>query len=254
MRRVLIAGNWKMNKTAFEGRALAEEVRNALEAEPSAVDVLMAPPFTALHVVGATLQGSQIALGGQNMHFEPSGAFTGEISAPMLKDAGCSHVILGHSERRHIFEEGDALIARKVQAAVARGLCPIVCVGETLEERQAGKTTRVVLGQVDASLGGLPAGVVGGLVVAYEPVWAIGTGHAATPAQAQEVHALIRGRVAEVHGPDPAGTVRILYGGSVKPENITAIMAERDVDGALVGGACLEAASFLRIIHGARRK
>jgi triosephosphate isomerase len=253
MRRVLIAGNWKMNKTASEGRALAAEVRSALEAQPAHVDVLMAPPYTALHVVGATLQGSTIALGGQNMHFEPSGAFTGEISAPMLKDAGCTHVILGHSERRHIFQEDDALVARKVQAALAQALCPIVCVGETLEERQGGMTNSVVLRQVDAALGTIAAKTVAGLIVAYEPVWAIGTGHAATPAQAQEIHALIRRRVGESHGAGSADGVRILYGGSVKADNITAIMAEPDVDGALVGGACLDASSFLRIIHGARR-
>ena len=241
-----------MYKTAAEGSALARGIREGLEERHSSVDVLVAPPFTALHAVASVLSGSRIALAAQNMHFEREGAFTGEVSGPMLREAGCSHVILGHSERRHIFGEGDELVSRKTRAALDHGLLPIVCVGETLDERDSGETLKVVGRQVDRALHGIEPALLLRLVIAYEPVWAIGTGRAATPAQAQEVHGFIRERITSSHG--DAQALQILYGGSVKPENIEAIMSEPDIDGALVGGACLQRDSFLKIIDGARSK
>jgi triosephosphate isomerase len=239
-----------MHKTAAEGAALARGIREALDGLPSDVDVLVAPPFTALHAVSGVLAGSPIALGAQNMHFEKEGAFTGEVSGPMLREAGCTHVILGHSERRHIFGESDEVVSRKTRAALDHGLIPIVCVGETLHERDSGATLDVVGRQLDRALEGLAPNQLTRMVIAYEPVWAIGTGRAATPAQAQEVHAFIRQRIAP-SGVD-AQALRILYGGSVKPDNIEAIMSQGDIDGALVGGACLQCDSFLKIIAGAR--
>jgi triosephosphate isomerase len=240
-----------MHKTAAEGAALARSIRTGLDGQAASVDVLVAPPFTALHSVAAVLAGSPIALAAQNMHFEKEGAFTGEVSPLMLREAGCTHVILGHSERRHLFHEGDELVARKVRAALGHGLTPILCVGETLDERETSRTLEVVGRQVDHVLRELDPKAVGDLILAYEPVWAIGTGHAATPAQAQEVHAFIRKRVASYEG-GTGDDLRILYGGSVKPDNIAAIMAQADIDGALVGGACLQAESFLKLIDIAR--
>jgi triosephosphate isomerase (TIM) len=199
--------------------------------------------------VAQAMKGTAVKVGGQNMHFAREGAFTGEVSPLMLKDAGCTHVLLGHSERRHVFGEDDELVAKKARAAVDGALIPVVCVGETLPERESGRTLEVVERQVERALRPLTADEVGRLAVAYEPVWAIGTGQVATPEQAQEVHAFIRKRVAHSHG-DPAGSaVRILYGGSVKPDNIAGLMALADVDGVLVGGASLDAASFLKIVH-----
>jgi triosephosphate isomerase len=238
-----------MHRTAATGATLAADLVASLATNPSEADVVVAPPFTALHAVAHALSGSGIALGAQNMHFEREGAFTGEVSAPMLLEAGCSHVILGHSERRHIFHEDDELVARKVRAALANGLVPIFCVGETMTERYEGRTGEVILRQLSSGLQGVAASAVAGLLVAYEPVWAIGTGNAASPAQAQEVHAMIRAEVASSHGAEAAEGLRILYGGSVKPENIASLMGEKDVDGALVGGACLELGGFLRILH-----
>ena len=249
MRRKLIAGNWKMYKTSSEAVALAREIWAQAKA-PGAVDVLLAPPFTSLHVVEDVIRGSALLLAGQNMHAETQGAFTGEVSAPMLKDAGCTHAILGHSERRQLFGETDEGVARKVKAALAAGLVPIVCVGETLAERDGGTTQAVVERQVVAALAGLSAEQVRDIVIAYEPVWAIGTGRNATAAQAQEVHAFIRALLAKSH-PEAAPAVRILYGGSVKPENAGELMAGADVDGALVGGASLQAESFLKIVRSA---
>jgi len=214
-----------MYKTRAEAEGLAREVRTG--ATRPGVDVLVAPPFTVLAAVARVLKGSNVLLGAQNMHSESEGAFTGEVAPPMLKEAGCTHVILGH---------------------LAHGLVPIVCVGETLEERDAGKTMAVVERQVDRALRGLSPERVEGLVIAYEPVWAIGTGRTASPAQAQEVHGFIRRRVAGSHGP-AAEVVRILYGGSVKPDNIGALMHEPDIDGGLVGGASLKGDSFLKIVH-----
>ncbi len=249
MRRPLLAGNWKMYKTVPEGVALAQEIRAGLALPLKDRDVLVAPPFTALGAVAEALRGSDVLLGAQNMHWEREGAFTGEISPAMLKQVGCSHVILGHSERRHIFGESDDMVARKTRAAVDNGLTPVVCVGETLPERESNRTLEVVERQLERALRGLSADEASRAVVAYEPVWAIGTGRNATPEQAQEVHAFIRKRVGATHGEPAAAALRILYGGSVKPDNIDGLMAQPDLDGALVGGASLKAESFLRIVH-----
>jgi triosephosphate isomerase len=245
-RKPLIAGNWKMYKTAPEAVALATEVRHGAAGD---ADVLVAPTFTSLYAVAAALRDGPVLLGAQDMHWENEGAFTGAISPVMLKDAGCSHVILGHSERRHLFGETDDGVARKAEAAFRHGLVPIVCVGETLAERESFRTMEVVERHVERALRHLTADQVAGLVVAYEPVWAIGTGRTASPAQAQEVHAFIRKLVDRSHGKPAADALRILYGGSVKPDNIGALMAEADIDGALVGGASLNAATFLKIVH-----
>jgi len=249
MRRPLLAGNWKMYKTAPEGVSLAQDIRAGLALPLTDRDVLVAPPFTALSAVAEALRGSKVLLGAQNMHWEREGAFTGEISPAMLKHVGCSHVILGHSERRHIFGESEDMIARKTRAAVDNGLTPIVCVGETLPERESNRTLEVVERQLERALRGLTPDEASRAVVAYEPVWAIGTGRNATPDQAQEVHAFIRKRVTTTHGEPAAAALRILYGGSVKPDNIDGLMAQPDLDGALVGGASLKAESFLRIVH-----
>jgi triosephosphate isomerase len=249
MRRYLIAGNWKMFKTISEALELANEIRAGLTTQPSDVDVLVAPPFTALTAVGEALSGSGIALGAQNMHFEREGAFTGEVSPVMLKDVGCSHVILGHSERRQHFGETDEGVGRKARTAFDHGLTPILCVGETLNEREASRTLEVVERQVERALRNLTPEEAARAVIAYEPVWAIGTGLAATPEQAQEVHAFIRRLVSRSHGEEVAATQRVLYGGSVKPNNAKELMSQADIDGALVGGACLKSESFLQIIR-----
>ena len=246
-RTPLIAGNWKLNKTTAEAVALATEIRAG--ADGPAVDVLVSPVFTVLAAVAKALEGSKVLLAGQNMHSELSGAYTGEIAPTMLKDVGCSHVILGHSERRQYFGETDEGVAKKTKVALDNGLLPISCVGELLEEREDGKTMDVVGRQVDAVLNALTAEEAAKVVIAYEPVWAIGTGKVATPEQAQEVHAFIRTRVAAAHGQAVADAVRILYGGSVKPDNVKDLMALPDVDGALVGGASLKADSFLKLVH-----
>jgi len=241
----LIVGNWKMHGLREEARALARAVHEGVR-NLHGREVGIAPPFTALTTVAEALAGSAVTLGAQNMHWEERGAFTGEISPLMLRDAGCRFVILGHSERRQYFGEDDASVPRKVRAARAQELTPIVCVGETLSEREAGQTLDVVGRQVRGALLGLQADAIRHVVVAYEPVWAIGTGRVATPQQAQEVHCWIRNLLAETFG-SVAEEVRILYGGSVKPENIDELMAEADIDGALVGGASLQAESFVRI-------
>jgi triosephosphate isomerase len=249
MRRPLIAGNWKMHKTVPEALEHVRAVRTALVERPAEAEVLVAPPFTALHAVAEAIRGSQIQLGAQNMHWEKEGAFTGEISPAMLRDAGCSHVILGHSERRQLFGETDEGVGRKARAALDHGLLPILCVGETLAERDAERTLAVIERQLQSALAQVSAEEALRVVIAYEPVWAIGTGRAATPEQAQEVHLSIRRQVSRSHGDPAAQALRILYGGSVKPENVSPFMAQADVDGALVGGACLKADSILKIIH-----
>jgi triosephosphate isomerase len=249
MRKALIAGNWKMFKTVPEALALVGALRDDLGKGPVAHEVLVAPPFTALGAVSEALKGSRILVAGQNMHAEQEGAFTGEISAGMLKSAGASHVILGHSERRQLFGETDEGVGRKARVAFDAGLVPIVCVGETLDEREAGRIFAVVERQLDAALTRLTPDEAASAVVAYEPVWAIGTGRVATPEQAQDVHAFIRKRVHATHGEGVAQAQRILYGGSVKPDNVDGLMAQPDIDGALVGGACLKADSFLRIVR-----
>ena len=248
MRKPLIAGNWKMYKTAAAGIALAREIAEGLR--PNDPEVIVFPPATALHDVAQAVKGTPVKVGGQNMHFAREGAFTGEISSLMLQDAGCTHVLLGHSERRHVFGEDDELVAKKVRAAVDARLIPVVCIGETLPEREAGRTLEVVERQLERALRQVGADEVGRLAVAYEPVWAIGTGQVATPEQAQEVHAFIRKRIGVSHGEPVAGAVRLLYGGSVKPDNIAGLMALADVDGVLVGGASLDAGPFLKIVHG----
>ena len=241
----LIAGNWKMYRTAADGAALARDLCRRLGSR-GGVEVAVFPPFPALAAVGAALAGSAIALGAQDMHWEKEGAFTGAVSAGMLLDVGCRFVILGHSERRQHFGESDGTVQRKVRAALAAGLTPIVCVGETLGERDAGQPLAVVSRQVQAALEGVTGGDLPRLILAYEPVWAIGTGRTATPAQAQEVHAALRRLLGE-HGGGSA--TRILYGGSVKPENAVALLGEPDIDGALVGGASLVAEQFARIVE-----
>lgn len=246
-RRPLLAGNWKMFKTIEEGVQLAA----ALKAQVTSLsdrDALVCPPFTALSAVAKTLAGSQIAVGAQNMNENAQGAFTGEVAPAMVKDAGATHVILGHSERRQFFGETDDGINRKTKAALEAGLTPIVCVGETLQEREGGKTFSVIEAQLKGSLKGFTEAQAPKIVVAYEPVWAIGTGKTATPAQAQEVHAFIRKQLASLVG-SGAASVRVLYGGSVKPDNIDALMAEPDIDGGLVGGASLKAEDFARIVN-----
>ena len=249
-RKKFVCGNWKMHKTVAEAAALVRELRAGLGESAGAVQVAVAPPFTALSAVGEALRGSPIELSAQDVHWEPQGAFTGEVSAPMLAEVGCRHGIVGHSERRQLFGETDETVRRKTGALLAAGLRPIVCVGETLAEREAGKTLAVVDRQVRAGLAGLPAASLAAITVAYEPVWAIGTGRTATSAQAQEVHAAIRGILRELAG-SVADGIRIQYGGSVKPENARELMNQPDVDGALVGGASLKAADFVAIVKGA---
>lgn len=247
-RTPLVAGNWKMHGTASEAAALADELKTRL-ASVTGPDILVAPPFPALPVVAARLKGTRIMLAGQNAHWEERGAFTGEVSVVMLKGAGCTHVIVGHSERRQLFGETDDGVARKTKAALGGGLTPIVCVGETLQEREAEQTLGVIGRQVRAALATLDSAAIARVVLAYEPVWAIGTGKVATPQQAQEVHAAIRRLVGELSGAAVAQQTRILYGGSVKPDNIDALMREPDLDGALVGGASLKADDFARIVR-----
>jgi triosephosphate isomerase len=247
MRRPIIVGNWKMHKTIPEAVALVQALKAAV-ADVRDVDVGVAPPFTALMAVAQALRDSTIALAAQNMHWEPQGAFTGEISAAMLADIGCQRVIIGHSERRQMFAETDEAVNKKLHAALAARLDPILCVGETLAQRDGGVTFQVLERQVRGALAGISAEAIGRVVIAYEPVWAIGTGKTATPEQAQEVHAFIRGLLGELYGKALADAIRIQYGGSVNAGNIQALMAQPDVDGALVGGASLDAASFARIV------
>ncbi len=247
MRRPIIAANWKMQKGIAEAVRFVEELVPQIR-DVETVDVVVGAPFTALDALRRATHSTRIALAGQNAHPEAQGAFTGEISVPMLADAGCRFVILGHSERRALFGETSEFVARKLRAALAGGLEPIVCVGETLEEREAGRTFDVIGRQLDESLAPLAADRAAETVIAYEPLWAIGTGRTATPELAQEVHAFVRERLRKRFG-EPAAEMRLQYGGSVKPENIAALMAQPDVDGALVGGASLDPASFCAIIR-----
>ncbi len=247
MRRPVIAGNWKMNKTTREAVSLVRELRNLVSTVRD-VDIVVAPPATALYPVAKALEGSRIGLAAQDVHWEPEGAFTGNLSVPMLLDVGCSHVIVGHSERRQYHGETDEDVRKKVAAALDGGLVPIMCVGETLDVREAGGTMDLIRRQVTGGLDGLSADRITRVVVAYEPIWAIGTGRTASPGQAQEVHAYIRALLREGWGPDVAEATRILYGGSVKPQNVDSLMAMDDIDGALVGGASLDATSFARIV------
>jgi triosephosphate isomerase len=244
LRRPLIAGNWKMNLTLAESAALAKAVRDGASGREAEVALFV--PFTALSVVAEVLRGSPVRLGAQDLFWEKEGAYTGEISGPQLKDAGCQMTLIGHSERRRLFGDSDDAVQKKLKAALAAQLVPVVCVGETLDERQSQQTFRVLERQMSPLQGFAPAGL-SCLVLAYEPVWAIGTGQTATPAQAQEAHLFLRKTAAKLCGEGFAAGLRILYGGSVTAENVDALMSQPDLDGALVGGASLKPASFVRI-------
>jgi triosephosphate isomerase len=246
MRVPLVVGNWKMHGTQDMARELAQAIRDGLK-RPRGVEVVVCPPFTALPVVAEVLKGAAVALGAQNCHWEPQGAFTGEISPAMLAELGCRWVLVGHSERRHVFRETDEEINRKAGAALRHGMRPVLCVGETDEERRQGLTFTVVEGQLRAGWAGLSPEELARCVLAYEPVWAIGTGNNATPAQAAEVHGYLRGLVSEVASKELAQSMRILYGGSVKADNAASLFACADIDGGLVGGASLNAQEFSAI-------
>lgn len=249
-RKPLVAGNWKMNKLRHEAVDLALQLRQQYGSTDD-VDIVLCPPFPWLLPVGEAIQGSRISLGAQNIHWEKQGAFTGEVSGGMLADAGCRYVIIGHSERRQFFAETNEMVGRKVAAALASGLLPIICVGETWAQRQAGETNALVANQVTAALSGLTEDQVRTLAVAYEPIWAIGTGHSASGDDAQEVAGLIREVVSKVVSAGAASSMRILYGGSVTPQNMPEFISQKDIDGALVGGASLKADSFSGIIEAA---
>jgi len=251
MRTPFIAANWKMYKTVHEAVAFVKEFRKLADAVPD-VEIVIAPPFTALKSVAEAAHASNIGVAGQNLHWEREGAFTGEVSGAMLKDAGAEYVIIGHSERRRLFGETDQAVNRKLLAALAAQLTPIVCIGETLEERDRNETSAVLDRQIKAGLDGLSADQIAALVIAYEPVWAIGTGRNATPAQAADAHAHIRGRLRQWFGGGAADQCHVIYGGSVKPENIRDLASLEDVDGALVGGASLEVRSFFEIVSKSR--
>lgn len=249
VRKPLIVGNWKMNKTASEAAAFIRDLRERLPESPN-IDVVLAPPFTALESARIALgPSSWISLGAQNLHWEQQGAFTGEVSAPMLRDLGCRYVIVGHSERRTLFGEQNETIQKKVRTALAQGLFPILCVGESLAEREAGNTESVVTTQLNSSLAGLTQQDLATVTIAYEPVWAIGTGRAATAEQAVTMHRSIRLFVETAWNSKTAAAIRILYGGSVTPQNAEALLASDTIDGALVGGACLNPDSFATIVR-----
>lgn len=245
----LIAGNWKMHHTPAETAKLLFALVEKIPATLSDREVVVAPPFTALETAARALRGSPIRLSAQNLHAETHGAFTGEVSAPMLKAVGCQYVIVGHSERRQYYGETDEQVAQKVKAAQRDGLTPIICVGETLAERERGDMLAVISRQIRTGLEGQTPQAIAALVLAYEPIWAIGTGKTASPEQAQDVHVTIRHTLAELADRSSADTVRIVYGGSVKPDNVDGLLAQPDIDGALVGGASLQADSFARIVH-----
>jgi len=247
MRRPFIAGNWKMFKTVAEASSFVADLRTAVT-NAIGVQIVVAPPFTAIHAAAQAARGSNIEVAAQDLHWEKQGAFTGEISATMIKEAGAAYAIIGHSERRQLFGETDAVVNRKVQSAIAQGLMPIVCIGETLEERERNETLAILDRQIKDGLDGVTAEQTAALVIAYEPVWAIGTGRNATAAQAGEAHSHIRTRLRQWFGADAADKCRVIYGGSVKPDNIRELIAEPDVDGALVGGASLEVKSFGEIV------
>jgi triosephosphate isomerase (TIM) len=257
MRKKLIAGNWKMHLLPTGARALVERIR--AEIDPLAAtmakdrDVMIAPPDILIPAVAQALAGSSILLGAQNMHYEDKGAFTGEVSPPMLQAYGVTHVILGHSERRHIFHETDELINKKVLAALQHRMTPIMCVGETQDEHDSGRALDVVLRQLQRGLEGIGDDHLAAVVIAYEPVWAIGTGRTATPQQAESIHGAIRGAILERYGRGCADAVRIIYGGSVNDENVDSLVSKPDIDGALVGGASLKADSFARIVKARTR-
>lgn len=252
MRRKLIAGNWKMHLLPADARSLIAKLREEIDRDAARLakdrDVMVAPPAILIPAVAQALAGSSIMLGAQNMHYEDKGAFTGEVAPPMLLAYGVTHVILGHSERRHIFHETDELINRKVLAALKHRMTPILCVGETQDEHDSGRALDVVLRQLQRGLEGVADDQISATVIAYEPVWAIGTGRTASPEQAESIHGAIRGAILERYGRERADEVRIIYGGSVNEENVDSLVAKPDIDGALVGGASLKADSFARIV------
>ena len=252
MRLPLIVANWKMHKTVHEAVVFVKEFRTMVK-DIIDVEIVVAPPFTALHAVAEAARSSIVGVGAQNLHWEREGAFTGEVSAAMVREAGAEYVIIGHSERRRLFNETDETVNRRLVAALGAKLTPIVCIGETLEERQTEQTMTVLDRQIRQGLDGLTGEQVGGLVVAYEPVWAIGTGHNATPEQAAEAHAHIRSRLRQWFGGDAAELCHVIYGGSVKPDNIHELMMSTDVDGALVGGASLDIRAFFDIVARSRQ-
>jgi len=251
MRIPFIAGNWKMFKTVQEAVIFVKELRSLVK-DVNDVEIVVGPPFTALHAAAEAARNSNVGVAAQDLYWEKEGAFTGEVSPQMIKEAGAEYAIIGHSERRRLFGETDAIVNRKVMAAIGAGLAPIVCVGETLEEREGGRTLDVLDRQVKDGLDRLTADQVADLVIAYEPVWAIGTGKVATTAQAAEAHAHIRTRLRQWFGADAAERCHVIYGGSVKPDNIRELIAEPDVDGALVGGASLDVKGFTEIVTRAR--
>jgi len=250
MRKKVIAGNWKMNNDLNESQDLVSKIINGL-GNDTKCDVIVCPPFTSLNEVSSLIKNTPVKLGAQNLYFEDSGSFTGEISAAMLKSIGCEYVIIGHSERRTIFGEPDDVINKKIQRALKHNLNPIFCVGELLEQREDGTTMEVVKNQILTGLKDITPAQLSEIIIAYEPVWAIGTGKTATPEQAQEVHAAIRELIVENFSEDVADNLVIQYGGSVKPDNAGELLSKKDIDGALVGGACLKADSFLGIIAAA---
>ena len=250
LRKPIVAGNWKMSKTVAEALALVHDIKLDISA-CKGVEVVVCPPFTALQAVGAAISGTDIGLGAQNMHWEKSGAFTGEVSVEMLKDLYCHYVIIGHSERRSLFGETDSSVNRKLVTALANNMRPIVCVGETLDQRKAGQTEAVITTQVQHGLQKIEKDGLSKIVVAYEPVWAIGTGMTATPEQAQDVHRFIRGLLQEMAGERVAQTVCIQYGGSVKPVNARDLFHQPDIDGGLIGGAALDVDAFMAIVNAA---
>jgi len=252
MRKPIIAGNWKLNKTPHEAIVLASDLKREI-VDVEGVDIVLCPPFTALADVADTLTDTNIALGAQNIFWEDAGAFTGEISGPMLKDLGVTYVIIGHSERRQYFHDTNETVNKRLRAALKNSLVPIVCVGENLAQRESNKTFDVIKDHCEGSLKGLSVQEMQGVVVAYEPVWAIGTGKTATPQQAQEVHLYIRQLLGKMFNSETAGSVSIQYGGSVTPDNIASLIAQEDIDGALVGGASLKAPSFAAIVKGAKK-
>jgi triosephosphate isomerase (TIM) len=253
MRMPFIAGNWKMYKTVHEAVVFVKELKSAVR-DVGDVEIVVAPPFTAAHAVAEAARNSNIGVAGQDVYWEREGAFTGEVSPAMLKEAGAEYVIVGHSERRRLFGETDAIVNRKVTAAIGAGLMPIVCIGETLEERERDETFAVLDRQIKEGLDSFSAEQIAELVVAYEPVWAIGTGRTATSAQAGEAHAHIRKRLRQWFGADAADRCHVIYGGSVKPDNIGELIAEPDVDGALVGGASLDVRSFAELVTKSRQR
>jgi len=249
-RRLIVAGNWKLHKKIEESLSLVAELKSALTTQTNC-EIVVSPVFTALHAVSAEIEGTQIKLSAQDVYWEDQGAFTGEVSAPLLQNVGCEYVIVGHSERRQYFGENDQSVNKKAKAVLVHNMIPIICVGESLQQRESGSTLQVIISQVEAALQGLKQQEMECVVIAYEPIWAIGTGKTASPEDAQEAHSAIRRQIANQFDQKTADGVRILYGGSVKPSNTASLMAKPDVDGALVGGASLTAESFLGIIKAA---